>query len=96
MHKGEWAGKRIVPESYYDFAWKGTKVKADYGGQWWTAPHVAGAPADLVMTLGRNHNDGFVVSSLDLVFVGLGNREQFPNNKTFEKNLVLKVLAAVK
>jgi CubicO group peptidase (beta-lactamase class C family) len=94
LHKGEWAGKRIVPTSYYDFAWKGTSVKADYGGQWWTAPHVPGAPADLVMTLGRNHNDGFVVPSLDLVFVRLGNGDQFPNN--FEKNLVLKVLAAVK
>ena len=94
LHKGEWAGKRIVPSSYYDFAWKGTSVKADYGGQWWTAPHVPGAPADLVMTLGRNHNDGFVVPSLDLIFVRLGNGERFPND--FEKNLVLKVLAAVK
>ena len=94
MHKGEWAGKRIVPASYYDFAWKGTSVKADYGGQWWTAPHIPGAPGDLVMTLGRNHNDGFVVPSLDLVFVRLGNGDQFP--KDFEKDLVLKVLAAVK
>jgi CubicO group peptidase (beta-lactamase class C family) len=94
MHKGEWAGKRIVPASYYDFAWKGTSVKADYGGQWWTAPHIPGAPSDLVMTLGRNHNDGFVVPSLDLIFVRLGNGDQFP--KDFEKGLVLKVLAAVK
>ena len=31
MHKGEWAGKRIVPAAYYDFAWKGSTVKADYG-----------------------------------------------------------------
>ena len=46
------------------------------------------------MTLGRNHNDGFVVPSLDLIFVRLGNGDQFP--KDFEKNLVLKVLAAVK
>jgi hypothetical protein len=46
------------------------------------------------MTLGRNHNDGFVVPSLDLVVVRLGNGERFPNN--FERNLVLKVLAAVK
>jgi CubicO group peptidase (beta-lactamase class C family) len=93
LHKGEWAGKRIVPASYYDFAWKGTSVKHDYCAQWWTQPHVAGAPEDLVMTLGRNHNDGFVVPSLDLVFVRLGNGEQFPGN--FERDLVLKVLAAV-
>jgi len=94
LHKGEWAGKRIVPASYYEFAWKGTSVKSDYGGQWWTQPHVPGAPRDLVMTLGRNHNDGFVVPSLDLVFVRLGDGDKFPAG--FEKDLVLKVLAAVK
>jgi CubicO group peptidase (beta-lactamase class C family) len=94
MHKGEWDGRRIVPASYYDFAWKGTPVKPDYGGQWWTAPHIAGAPGDLVMTLGRNHNDGFVVPSLDLVFVRLGDGDKFPEH--FERDLVLKVLAAVK
>jgi CubicO group peptidase (beta-lactamase class C family) len=94
MHKGEWDGKRIVPASYYDFAWKGTSVKADYGGQWWTGALMPGAPGDLVMTLGRNHNDGFVVPSLDLIFVRLGNGDQFP--KDFQKDLVLKVLAAVK
>jgi CubicO group peptidase (beta-lactamase class C family) len=93
LHRGEWAGKRIVPASYYDFAWKGTSVKADYGAQWWTQPHVPEAAADLVMTLGRDHNDGFVVPSLDLVFVRLGDGHQFPGN--FERNLVLKVLAAV-
>ena len=45
------------------------------------------------MTLGRNHNDGFVVPSLDLVFVRLGDGEKYP--KDFEKDLVRKVLAAV-
>ena len=93
MHKGEWAGKRIVPASYYDFAWKGTSVKADYGAQWWTQPHIPGAPADLVMTLGRDHNDGFVIPSMDLVIVRLGDGHDFPGN--FERNLVLKVLGAV-
>ncbi|MCA1684383.1 MAG: beta-lactamase family protein [Planctomycetia bacterium] len=93
LHKGEWAGKRVVPESYYDFAWAGTKVKADYGAQWWTAEGVPGAPADLVMTKGKNHNDGFVIPSLDLVFVRLGDGGRFPED--FERDLVLKVVAAV-
>jgi CubicO group peptidase (beta-lactamase class C family) len=92
LHRGEWAGKRIVPASYYDFAWKGTTMKRDYGAQWWTQPHISGAPDDLVMTLGRDHNDGFVIPSLDLVFVRLGDGREFPRD--FEKNLVLKVLAA--
>jgi CubicO group peptidase (beta-lactamase class C family) len=94
MHKGEWAGKRVVPASYYDFAWAGTSVKADYGGQWWTAAHIAGVPGDMVMTLGRNHNDGFIVPSLDLIFVRLGDGDRFPRD--FEKDLVFKVLAAVR
>ncbi len=93
LHRGEWAGKRIVPSSYYDFAWKGTSVKPEYGGQWWVAPRIPGAPADLAMTLGRIHNDGFVVPSLDLVFVRLGDGEKHPRN--FEGVLVQKVLAAV-
>jgi CubicO group peptidase (beta-lactamase class C family) len=93
LHKGDWAGRRVVPESYYDFAWKPSPAEAKYGAQWWVYPRVADSPRDLVMTLGRNHNDGFVCPSLDLVFVRLGNGEQFP--KDFEKDLVLKVLAAV-
>jgi CubicO group peptidase (beta-lactamase class C family) len=93
LHRGEWAGTRIVPASYYQFAWKGTSVKPDYGGQWWTQAHIPDTPGDLVMTLGRDHNDGFVIPSLDLVFVRLGDGTIFP--KDFEKGLVTKVLAAV-
>jgi CubicO group peptidase (beta-lactamase class C family) len=93
LHRGEWAGRRVVPDSYYDFAWKGTAANANYGAQWWVSPHVPGAPRDLVMTLGRDHNDGFVCPSLDLVFVRLGNGSKFP--KDFERELVHKVLAAV-
>lgn len=93
MHKGEWAGKRIVPAAYYDFAWTGTSVKPDYGAQWWVYPRVPGAPKDLVMTLGANNNDGFVCPSLDLVFVRLGNGRKF--SKEFKNVLVTKVLAAV-
>jgi CubicO group peptidase (beta-lactamase class C family) len=93
LHKGEWAGQRVVPASYYDFAWKGIAVKPEYGGQWWTAVRIPGTPSDLVMTLGRDHNDGFVVPGLDLVFVRLGDGNKFP--KDFEKDLVVKVVAAV-
>lgn len=93
LHRGEWAGKRIVPDSYYDFAWRGSPANADYGAQWWLGRRIPGAPADFVMTLGRDHNDGFVCRSLDLVFVRLGDGNKFP--KDFEKDLVKKVLAAV-
>jgi CubicO group peptidase (beta-lactamase class C family) len=93
LHKGEWAGRRLVPAAYYDFAWTGTEVKPDYGAQWWVTPRVPGAPDDLAMTLGRNNNDGFVIPSLDLVFVRLGDGEKYP--KDFKEELVRKVLAAV-
>lgn len=93
LHKGEWAGRRVVPAAYYDFAWAGTKVKPDYGAQWWVSPRVPGAPDDLAMTLGRDNNDGFVIPSLDLAFVRLGDGQKYP--KGFKEDLVQKVLAAV-
>ena len=93
LHKGEWAGKRLTPEAYYDFAWKGQDVKADYGGLWWVYPRHKDAPRDMVQTAGAFNNHGYVVPSLDLVFVRLGNGKKFP--KDFEDRLVTKVLAAV-
>jgi hypothetical protein len=93
LHRGEWDGRRLVPAAYYDFAWSGTKVKPDYGGQWWVSPRIPGAPADLAMTLGRDNNDGFVLPSLDLVFVRLGDGSKYP--KPFKEDLVQKVLAAI-
>jgi CubicO group peptidase (beta-lactamase class C family) len=93
LHKGDWAGARVVPESYYDFAWKGTEVKPEYGAQWWVYPRFPDAPRDMVATLGRIHNDGLIVPSLDLVFVRLGDGEKFPAK--FDQVLVQKVLAAV-
>jgi CubicO group peptidase (beta-lactamase class C family) len=94
LHKGEWAGKRVVPASYYDFAWQGTKVKPEYGAQWWVWPRHKDAPKDLVQTAGARNNHGYVVPSLDLVFVRLGDGEKYP--KDFEQELVKKVIAAVK
>jgi len=93
MHRGKWAGKQIVPEEYFDFAWKGTKVKPDYGGLWWVHPHLPDAPKDLVQTAGFRQNHGFAVPSLDLVFVRFGLGFNYP--KDFESELVKKVLAAV-
>lgn len=97
MHRGAWTPKRIVAEAYYDFAWAGTEAKPDYGGLWWRAVPAPGIPHDLVMTRGRNHNDGFIVPSLDLVFVRLGDGDAgtFPNPKKFESELVLRVLGAI-
>lgn len=94
LHKGNWAGKQVVPASYYDFAWKGIAIKPDYGAQWWVYPRHKDAPKDLVQTAGANNNHGYVVPSLDLVFVRLGDGKKFPG-KNFDNELVSKVLAAV-
>ena len=94
LHKGEWAGKRLAPAAYYDFAWKGQDIKPEYGGQWWVYPRHKDAPKDLVQTAGAFNNHGYVVPSLDLVFVRLGNGRKFPKGD-FEDQLVMKVLAAV-
>jgi CubicO group peptidase (beta-lactamase class C family) len=93
LHKGNWAGKQVVPAAYYDFAWRGTKVKPEYGAQWWVYPRLPDAPKDFVQTAGARNNHGYVVPSLDLVFVRLGDGSTFP--KDFEKELVNKVLAAI-
>ena len=93
LHHGEWAGKQVVPASYYDFAWEGTKVKPEYGAQWWVYPRHKDAPKDLVQTAGARNNHGYVVPSLDLVFVRVGDGNKYP--KDFEQELVKKVLAAV-
>jgi CubicO group peptidase (beta-lactamase class C family) len=94
LHKGDWAGKHLVPAEHYDFAWQGTRIKPDYGAQWWVYPRHKDAPKDLVQTAGARINHGFVIPSLDLVFVRLGDGQKYP--KAFEQELVTKVLAAVK
>jgi CubicO group peptidase (beta-lactamase class C family) len=93
LHRGEWAGKRIVPANYYDFAWKSSPANPTYGAQWWVYPRWKQAPTDLVMTSGRNHNDGFVLPSKDLIFVRLGDGGTYP--REFEAELVQRVMAAV-
>ena len=93
LHKGEWAGKRLAPAEYYNFAWKGQEIKPDYAGLWWVYPRHKDAPKDLVQTAGAFNNDGYVVPSKDLIFVRLGDGKKFP--KDFADRLVMKVLAAV-
>lgn len=93
LHRGNWAGKQVVPAGYYEFAWQGTKVKPDYGAQWWVYPRHKDAPKDLVQTAGARNNHGYVVPSLDLVVVRVGDGEKYP--KAFEQDLIQKVLAAI-
>ena len=95
LHKGMWDGRRVVPESHFDFAWTGTKANPMYGAQWWVYPRHPDAPPDLVQTSGAFNNIGIVVPSLDLVFIRLGDGKVFPD-KDFSQRLVKKVLAAVR
>jgi len=94
LHRGRWAGKQVVPAAHYDFTWQGTKVNPEYGGLWWVYPHHRHAPRDLVQTAGFRQNHGFIVPSLDLVFVRVGAGFRYP--KDFEHELVKRVLAAVR
>jgi CubicO group peptidase (beta-lactamase class C family) len=93
LHRGKWAERQLVPASYYDFAWQGTKVNPEYGGLWWVYPHHPGAPKDLAQTAGFRQNHGYVIPSLDLVFVRVGTGFRYPRD--FEHQLVRRVLAAV-
>jgi len=93
MHRGNWAGKQIVPAEYYEWAFTGTKENPAYGAQWWLAPRYKDVPADFVQTYGHLYNDGYLIPSLDLVFVRLGRGEVFP--PSFQSGLVKLVLSAV-
>ena len=93
LHRGIWDGKRLVPDSYYDFAWKSSDKNPTYGGQWWLYPRFPDAPRDLYQTAGFKANDGFVCPSLDLVVVRLGDGSMLP--KEFERDLIMKVIAAI-
>ena len=96
LNKGRWAGKQVVPEDYYDLAWRGTSVKPDYGELWWVDPHHRDAPKDLVQTLGAYSNNGYIIPSLDLVFVRLGESDKLPaGSEPFDAGLLKRVLAAV-
>jgi CubicO group peptidase (beta-lactamase class C family) len=94
LHRGEWAGKRLVPAGYYDFAWRPWKEGTDYGAQWWLYPRHKDGPRDLVETRGALSNLGIVVPNLDLVFVRLGDGKKLYSN--YDVQLVSRVLAAVR
>jgi hypothetical protein len=71
-------------------------VKPDYGELWWVYPHHRDAPKDLVQTLGANSNNGYIIPSLDLVFVRLGESDKLPaGSEPLDAGLLKRVLAAV-
>ena len=94
LHRGDWAGKQIVPATYYDFAWAAIAQETRLRElQWWVYPHHQDAPRDLVQCAGFRNNHGYVVPSLDLIFVRVGRGDKFAPD--FESELVKRVLAAV-
>jgi CubicO group peptidase (beta-lactamase class C family) len=93
LQRGRWGNQQVVPESYYEFAWTGTEVNPEYGGLWWVFPHHRDAPKDLAQTAGFRQNHGYVVPSLDLIVVRVGDGFRYP--KDFEHQLVKRMLAAV-
>ena len=93
LHKGNWAGKQLVPSVILRFRLDGHQ---DQSGL--RRPVVGVSPAqgrpEGPGADGRAHNNhGYVVPSLDLVFVRLGDGNKFPKN--WEQDLVKKVVAAV-
>jgi len=92
LHRGVWLGRRIIPDEYYEFAWTAIPADPEYGGMWW----IYRVPELVVWTRGARKNNGYVVPSLDLIFVRVGDQtsDHFP--KDFERELAKKVIAAVK
>ena len=92
LHRGLWEGQRIVPDEYYDFAWKPTTPDPEYGGMWW----IYRVPELVVWTRGARKNNGYVVPSKDLIFVRVGDAtsDHFPED--FGRHLAIKVIASLK
>ncbi len=96
LHRGHWAGAQVVPKDYYDAAWRGSKVHPDYGALWWVYPHHRNGPKDLVETIGMHGNNGYIIPSLDLVFVRLGEYDELPGETdSLDAGLLKRVLAAI-
>jgi CubicO group peptidase (beta-lactamase class C family) len=93
LHRGTWAGEEVVPKGYFTFAWQGQTIKPDYGAQWWVYPRHPDGPKDMVQTAGARNNHGYLVPSLDLVVVRLGDGDSYPEH--WEQDLVKKILRAV-
>ena len=92
LRRGNWSGRQIVPQQFFDFAWQGTSAEPEYGAMWWIF-HV---PNRVAWTRGARKNNGYIVPDCDLVFVRVGDAtaEHFPPD--FERDLAKKVIATIR
>ena len=92
LRHGKWGKRQVVPSDYYTWALAPTPVKSDYGALWWRA-RVPGTPADTYQTGGAYNNHGWVIPSLDLIVVRLGEGQKYPQDYSAE--LLRRVQAAI-
>jgi CubicO group peptidase (beta-lactamase class C family) len=108
---GNWQDQSLVSREYLRSALSPSqKLNLSYGYLWWlngqasgvrggrkaSGPLIASAPSDLVAALGALGRKCYVVASLDLVVVRLGDDPDRPGQKKFENEFWRRLMLARK
>lgn len=99
LAQGKWREKPILDDREYLRAMlqPSQQLNSNYGFLWWvnTKSHlVRGAPGDLVAAIGNMERIVYVVPSLGLVVVRLGDSPDVPGNSAFRLEFWKRLMAA--
>jgi CubicO group peptidase (beta-lactamase class C family) len=100
LNKGRWGDKQLVPEKWMKQATR-RYVQADgksnnYGYTFWIQDEWENVPRDTYASRGHNINDCYVVPSLDLVVVRMGNdNPPRPERNRFVETVMEKIVEAI-
>lgn len=100
LNKGQWGDKQLVPENWMKQATSRFKqangYKHNYGYTFWVQDTWENVPHDCFGSRGHNINDCYVVPSLDLVVMRMGNDNPPRDQRNlFVETLMTKIVAAV-
>ena len=95
LNKGRWGEKQLVPEKWMNQATRRFKQangeSHNYGYTFWVQDEWENVPGDCYGSRGHNINDCYVVPSLDLVVMRMGN----DNPSREERNLFVETLMSM-
>jgi CubicO group peptidase (beta-lactamase class C family) len=113
LRKGEWRGQSIVNAEYLRESTKSSQpMNPAYGWLWWlngtdryvvpggipgTGPMIPPAPPDLIAALGRYDRKIYIVPSLDLVVVRMGEGAGVKRDalSSFDRELWQRLMKAI-
>jgi len=96
LNHGVWAGQEIVPEQWMEKATQTSQsLNKDYGYTWWVNTQGTlwqGVPKDTFAAMGFNSNKCYVIQSLDLVVVRVGDGPWPWDDSDFLRRVVASAL----